>query len=106
MIVTHYYCILVGNRIQIKDAAIPYNHGPKKRIRIRRETTERHHFGRRRRHAPASDHYVAQQAAVTGVRQADDLLSARGADVRRHPRLSDHYHAARPNGLPGSLGVW
>ena len=36
------------------------------------------------------------QAAAAGLRQADDLLSAVGADAGRHPRHPDHHHAAGP----------
>ena len=35
------------------------------------------------------------QAAAAGLRQADDLLPAVGADAGRHPRHPDHHHAAR-----------
>ena len=36
---------------------------------------------------------AGQQAADAGLRQADDLLSAVGADAGRHPRGADHHHA-------------
>ena len=45
-----------------------------------------HHPRRRLRHAAVSDHPSLSQAAAAGLRQADDLLPAVGADARRHPR--------------------
>ena len=48
------------------------------------------------RHAALPDDAGGQQAAAAGLRQADDLLSAVGADAGRHPRDPDHHHAARP----------
>ena len=39
-----------------------------------------------------------QQAAIAGLRQADDLLSAVGPDAGGHSRDPDHQHAARSAG--------
>ena len=50
-----------------------------------REGDERNHPGRRRRHPAAPDHPRGVQAAAAGLRQADDLLPAVGADAGRHP---------------------
>ncbi len=51
------------------------------------------HSGRRHRHAAASAHARRSEAAAAGLRQADDLLPADGADARGHPRDPDHHHA-------------
>ena len=58
-----------------------------------REGDERHHPGRGRRHPAAPDHPGGVQAAAAGLRQADDLLPAVGADAGRHPGHPDHHHA-------------
>ena len=52
------------------------------------KTTQRDHPGGRGGDPTASDHPVAKQAAVAGIRQADDLLSAGDLDGRRHSRVS------------------
>ena len=51
--------------------------------------------GRRERHPAAPDHAGRVQAAAAGLRQADGLLPALGADAGRHPGDPDHLHAAR-----------
>src|ERR1022692_3763424 len=62
-------------------AAIPYNRASQIEVWDFVKSTQRDHLGRRGRYPPAPDHRVAEQAALAGVRQADDLLSARHADV-------------------------
>ena len=47
---------------------------------------EGHHSRRRLGHAALSRDARHQQAAAAGLRQANDLLPAFGADARRHPR--------------------
>ncbi len=66
--------------------------------------TQRHHPGRRLRHAAAPGHAGHQQAAAAGVRQADDLLPAEHADAGRHARHPDHQHAAGHAALPAAAG--
>ena len=46
----------------------------------------------------------SQQAAGPGLRQADDLLPAVDADLRRHPRHPGHHHPARAAGVPAAAG--
>ena len=43
-------------------------------------------------HPPLSDHPGRQQAAVTGVRQTDDLLPAVHVDDGRHSRRPGDHH--------------
>ena len=50
---------------------------------------------RRRRHASFSDHEDRLQTTAAGLRQTDDLLSARHAHARRFARSPDHLHAER-----------
>ena len=56
---------------------------------------EGHHPGRGLGHAAVSADLRRQQTAAAGLRQADDLLSAVGADAGGHPRDPDHLDAAR-----------
>ena len=46
-----------------------------------------------------------QQAAPARLQQADDLLSAVGADARRHSRHLDHHHARRPSPVPSACSA-
>ena len=64
---------------------------------------EGHHPGRRRRHPAAPDHPGGVQAAAAGLRQADDLLPAVGADAGRDPGHPGDHH---PGGQRGSAGCW
>ena len=57
---------------------------------------EGHHPRRRLGHAALSRDARHQQAAAAGLRQADDLLSAVGADARRHPRHPADLDARAP----------
>ena len=84
--------------------AIPYNRASRIEVPDFVKTTQRDHLGRRRRHSPASDHGVAEQAAAAGVRQADDLLSARDPDAGGHSRIPDHHHAAGPDRVSRPAG--
>ena len=54
---------------------------------------EGHHPCRRQRQPALSGDAGGLQAAAAGLRQADDLLSARRADAGRHPRDPDHLDA-------------
>ncbi len=54
---------------------------------------EGHHPRRGHRVASASGHLGHVEAVAPGLRQADDLLPAVGADARRHPRGAGHHHA-------------
>ena len=53
----------------------------------------RHHPGRRFRHPAAPGDHGHQQATGAGLRQADDLLPAVDADLRRHLRRAGDHHA-------------
>ena len=59
-----------------------------------------HHPRRRVRHPALPDHPLAVEAAAAALRQADDLLSAVGADARRPARDRDHHHAGGPGAVP------
>ena len=59
-----------------------------------------HPAGRRLRHAAASDDAGGVEAVAAGLRQADDLLPAVGADAGRHPRHHGDLHARGPAAVP------
>ena len=65
---------------------------------------EGHHPRRRQRQPAVSGDAGGLQAVAAGLRQADDLLSARRADAGRDPRDLDHFDA-RPT-CRGSRRCW
>src|SRR5688572_9526268 len=62
----------------------------------RASPNEGHYSGGWQGHAPVPFDNFDQQADVTGVRQANDLLPAFHVDVGRYSRNIDHQHAGCP----------
>ena len=64
-------------------------------LKVTEQTNERYYLSGGERNAAVSAYKSYKQTVVADLRQADDLLSAFGADERRDPGNLDHFHTGR-----------
>src|SRR6202451_1654040 len=81
--------------LSVRERQIPYNFRIQSRERDFVKTAQGDHSGWRGRYPAASDHAIAEQTALAGIRQAHDLLPARDPDGGGDPGIHDHHDTAR-----------